>query len=88
MTINDKIQNLADQMGVSFDDVKHFAESIADSMVQDKVTPEMVKNDDDVALAYAHDQVRKTKAFTELYFTNDAAQYSINSAVYDGLKSV
>jgi|GEM_PF-1990709 len=76
--MNDQIQQLAAQMGVSSTDVLSFAQSIALSIEQDKVTDALfATNADDqteILQAYAVHTAKKSQQFVTTYMTNPEAR--------------
>jgi hypothetical protein len=85
------VEVLAEEMGVEAVEVKAFAESIANSIKQDKVDLFFVNNASEeekkeITIAYAQHAVRKIQEFHTAYMTNDGVRGLFRDMVYSGLK--
>lgn len=83
----DVIKQLADDMDVSVTDLMCLANSVANSLQQDKVTIEQVEglseNDKvDLVRAYACHAQRKIQQFHSAYLTNGNVKLTIRNSVY------
>jgi hypothetical protein len=73
------ILDLAQSMGVSPADVLMFAQSVANSMQQDKMQD---SKDVETVLAYAQHSVRKYRDFSNRYFSNPNAAKAFQMSVF------
>lgn len=84
--LDSQIQKLAKEMNVSAADVKCFAQSVANSMISDKLTQEHAKQVD-LVTAYAGHAIRKFKQFQTKVLTNPEAKKALISKVYIDVKN-
>lgn len=81
-------KKLADEMGVPITDLMCLANSVANSLHQDKVTTEQVEcmsgNDQiDLVRAYTCHAQRKIQQFHTAYLTNDKVKQTVRNTVYE-----
>jgi len=85
MTIQQQITELANQLGISDNDVRNFITPIVDSMHNDGVTPDMVEADSDWVEAYMIAEGKKIESFQTTYITNPAARSAFQAKVFESL---
>ncbi|UOX38362.1 hypothetical protein VpasPP24_22 [Vibrio phage Vpas_PP24] len=90
MTLQERIKNLAFEMGVSESDVVMFAQGILVDIVRDGAATHFTNGDADTQKdfieAYSKHQVRKFEAFTTTYLTNSEARETFIKTVFSHLK--
>ena len=90
-TLNNQIQDLANTMGLTFDDVKNFALSVASSIEQDKAGSAFINGTDsdrkDLTEAYVVDQAKKTERFATKAMTDPRAKEALILKLFTDLKA-
>lgn len=86
-----EIKNFADEMGVSVTDLMSFAQSVANSIEQDKAVDAFINASDEdstkMTQAYAAHAVKKSDQFTTKYLTNPEARSTFQTKVFNDLKA-
>ncbi|ANO57567.1 hypothetical protein [Vibrio phage vB_VhaS-a] len=91
LTLNEKIEKLAFELGVTPSDVTMFAQGILIDIVRDGAATHFTQSDaktqQDFIEAYSKHQVRKFESFTTTYLTNGDARESFIKTVFSQLKA-
>lgn len=84
--LDSQIQKLAKEMNVSPADVVCFAQSVANSMLNDKLTQEHAKKVG-LVTAYASHAIRKFQQFQLKVLTNPDAKKALMQKIYTDVRS-